>query len=442
MKTAKQLREEIAQLNEEVEAICAVAGSEERDLLDDEKNRIDAIQGKGDVPGEIDLLAEDLRRIDQIEQRKKAMAASRFEIKGADEPELIKKVPASAKAHGNLKAFKNADDAYQAGQFFMAVNGDNRAKEWCRQNGVEIRAAMGGTDNEKGGFTVPEPMESSIIRLVEEYGVFRQYARPYPMASDSATVPRRTDGFTVYYPDENSEITDSDLTFGNVSLTAKKMAILTRVSSELSEDTIIQLADLLATEMAWSFANAEDNNGFNGDGTSTYGGVVGLANALAAGSIKDAESGNNNLDNLDLKDFENTIAKCPYYAGAMPAWFISKQAWAASMQRLADAAGGNTTETIADGASQTMFLGYPVVFTQVLQKPSASHASTIVAYFGDLSLSSTLGTRRGVSIATDGSRYFEYDQIAVRGTQRVAINNHEVGDASNAGPVVALKTAA
>ena len=53
-----------------------------------------------------------------------------------------------------------------------------------------------------------------------------------------------------------------------------------------------------------------------------------------------------------------------------------------------------------------------------------------------------LGTRRGIEIAVDPSRYFEFEQLAIRGTQRFDLNVHEKGTASVAGPVIMLSTPA
>ena len=63
-----------------------------------------------------------------------------------------------------------------------------------------------------------------------------------------------------------------------------------------------------------------------------------------------------------------------------------------------------------------------------------------LAYLGDLRLAATMGTRRGIEIAVDPSRYFEFDQLAIRGTQRFDLNVHEKGTASVAGPVIMLST--
>jgi HK97 family phage major capsid protein len=49
-----------------------------------------------------------------------------------------------------------------------------------------------------------------------------------------------------------------------------------------------------------------------------------------------------------------------------------------------------------------------------------------------------MGERRGITVKTSEERYFEYDQIAIQATERVDINVHDVGDATTAGPIVAL----
>jgi len=80
------------------------------------------------------------------------------------------------------------------------------------------------------------------------------------------------------------------------------------------------------------------------------------------------------------------------------------------------------------------------VLADVLPKTQAN--SQLCAYFGALELGTTMGDRRPTEIAVSEDRYFESDQIGVRGTTRFDINCHDVGDSSAAGAIVALKTAA
>jgi len=57
-------------------------------------------------------------------------------------------------------------------------------------------------------------------------------------------------------------------------------------------------------------------------------------------------------------------------------------------------------------------------------------------------MAATLGTRRGMTMAISGDRYFEYDQFAIRCTERFDINIHDVGNTSKAGAVIMLATPA
>lgn len=452
MLNIKALREELQELGDRGEAILAVAKKEDRDLTPDENKEILAIYGEGDDQGKVGVLQKKIAQAEKIIEAQKSIAAQRARNEGlgeernpTGEPQAKRiTVPARAKSTTKLVAYKGSEngleDAYASGQFLMAtLVGNQSSRQWCQDHG--ILAAHSTGDNTKGGFTVPEPLENALIRLVEERGVFRRNARVWPMASGSVMIPRRAGGFTTYFVGENSAGTPSDMSFDQIKLEAKKLMTLTQVSSELNEDTIIALAELVTTEIGYAFADKEDQCGFNGDGTSTYGGILGLKGALAAGSIQDAATGNDSALTLDLADFEALIGKLPQFPGIMPKFYVHSAVYWASMARLMDAAGGNTVENLGNGPVRS-FLGYPVEFVQVLPSTTGTLASTNLLYFGDLSMACTMGSRRGAEIATDSSVYFTSDAIAIRATERFDINVHERGTASTAGPMLALKTAA
>jgi HK97 family phage major capsid protein len=140
---------------------------------------------------------------------------------------------------------------------------------------------------------------------------------------------------------------------------------------------------------------------------------------------------------LTFADFESAVGKAKMWPGASPKWYISNAGWAASMQRLMNAAGGNTMADLAAGGMPS-FLGYPVVRSQVLESRLSGTTGLTAAYFGDLALGCYMGTRRGVSLSLDQSRYFEYDAAAIRGTQRFDIVVHDTGTASDSGGIIAI----
>jgi HK97 family phage major capsid protein len=443
MKNSKKLREEIAALTAKLEAIVAIASEENRELNADEQTEIDSIQGAGDKPGQVHDLQAQLERAIKLETLVSARLGGQLEnhlqgngFSGNSEPVI--RVPARARSGQALKAFSGPTaeaDAYASGQFIRASIGRNEsARQWCRDHGV-ITNAMGENDDLKGGVLVPPQFESAIINLKESYGVFGQNVRNFPMTSDTASIPRRLSGLTAYAVGEAAEITASDATMNQVNLTARKWGTLTRISSELSEDAIISIADFLAQEIAYAHAVKEDSCGFLGDGTTTYNGIMGLANVLAAGSVATA-TGHATMSAVTLDDLEAVVAKLPQYPGIMPKWFFNSAVYWQTGARLQLAAGGVTTQMVAGGPVQTL-LGYPVVYAQTLS--GAPTTGTVYGYFGDLMMAATKGNRRGVTIAADSSRYFEYDQTAIRSTLRYDINIHEIGTASVAGPIIQCK---
>lgn len=445
MKDIKMLREEREKLVAEAQSYPELAKIEERELDADEMKRIDEILGSGDKPGLIDEYNEKIARaekINAISQQKLATRAAdeRWFVGDETEEPANRKIILPAQAKRKVRHFESPEDAYTVGQFVLAsMFGSKKSREWCDSHGVGIQAAHSTLNNEKGGYLVPDVMEESIIRLVEERGVFRRRGFVYPMGSATATVPRRSAGFTVYYPGEGGEISLSDLTLNQIKLSAKKAGILTALSSEVDEDAVSTLASLITEEIAYAFADAEDREGFNGDGTSTFGGTVGLKNALQAGSVATAATGNVSPSTLDLADWRKALGKLPRFPGMVPVWFMHSTVYHEGAALLMDAAGGNTSSDIANGTAE-QFLGYPVQFVQTMDDASAA-AGSILAYVGDLRMTSTMGTRRGVTIASDTSVYFTSDQIAVRATQRYDINIHERGTATAAGPMIALKSA-
>jgi len=454
--STKALRERQGELHDKCTALVNLAEKESRDLTDDEKKQFDAWRAESDS-----ITSTDLPRAEWFEGEEARLASSR-EPKPEPQTAARKHKPAGADAraaaivipqasqyrHGKLRAYsgQHADaKAFIAGMFFLATLGKQpKARKWCEKNGVDIRyrGSMKESGNELGGFLVPDEMEQAIIDLRESYGVFRRNAYVSPMASETKTVPRRAGGLTAYFVDEEKEITSSDKAWDKVRLVAKKLAALCLYSNELSEDAIVSMGDDLTAEIAYAFALKEDECGFIGDGTSTYGRIVGVVNAVAAGSVVTAAATHTGFETLTMSDFESCVGKLPEYAEDGAKWYISKVGWSASMLRLLDAAGGNTASVLAAGQKSREFLGYPVEVSQVLNKTLGADASKPKAILANLQKGAILGSRRGMSIQMSDQRYFETDQIGIKGTQRFDINVHDVGTASASGGIVVLNSAA
>lgn len=358
--------------------------------------------------------------------------------------------PEPRKLYSTMKAFKDRrtpngrviraeDAAYATGMWLKAsIWNHQSALDWCLQRGISTKAQSEGVDS-AGGFLVPEEMMRGIIDLREQYGVFRQEAQVVPMSRDTVNWPRRSGGVTAYFIGENQAVTESQATWDNVQLTAKKLGILTRFSTEIEEDAVISIADWLTNEMAYAFASKEDDCGFNGDGGSSFGGIVGLSqkaiSAACAGSAHTAATGHFLYGLLDMTDITSTMAILPNYALANAKFYMSQTCFAACFERLIAAAGGNTTDTL-NGVIDYRFLGFPIRITQKLSLSALTITGTMMFAFGDLRLAAAMGDRRQVTVRRSNERFFDADQVGMMATERADIVCHDTGTATVAGPIV------
>jgi len=459
VKTLQELRDARAKALADARALLYEGDEARGDVSDEDKAAADAlIQSAADLKVEIDARVADEQRLatlgtelaaqDVVEARQTVAIQT---TRAIEHPEGNSQVPANAYRYGALRSFKGQDadlHAYRFGVWCAAAAGLEWAQNRSQNMGLVHTRAQSETVNTAGGFLVPPEFDQTIIDLRDEYGVVRNAFKLAPMVSDTKSVPRRTGGLTAYFVGESEEGTQSDKSWDQVNLTARKLMCLTKYSSELSEDAIINIGDDLASEIAYAFTVKEDQCGFIGDGSTTYGGMQGVIKRLESVNGVDEGGGTelatgNLLSEVTLTDYNGMVARIPAYAEAQAVWYTSKWVFGNSMEALASAAGGNTWTALADGHRTRTFLGFPVVIASGVF-PTADANSQTIALLGDLRMAAMFGTRRGTEIAFSNSALnaFEKDEIVIRGVERFDINVHDVGTATVAGPVVNLLTAA
>lgn len=407
-----------------------------------------ADQVKTDLEFEERIAAKEAELRAVVEKAAPAPAAAPVaEVK--DEPKKIE-IRGIAPHHTQLTAFNDSpeavESAYRCGRWLRAAvfkNADDI--RWCKDHGVENRA-LGENSNSAGGVLVPEEFAARVIRLVENYGTFASSSvEKVTMTRDTMIIPKRVTGTTAYFVGEGTAVQESEPTYANVQLIAKKLAVGTRMSTEVVEDALISLADAVATEFATSLAYKIDLCGWSGDGTSAFGGIHGAVNRVNDGthaaSVVTAGSGRTGFETLTVSDFVNMIGKIPLYARSGAQWYISPTGFASSMARLRYAAGGNTVETLGGGANET-FLGFPVNLVHVMDSTLGADPNKVKVLFANLGLSSIYARRRDFSVRMYDQVYATTDQLLLQGTMRFDIVHHSLGDNTTAGPVIALKTAA
>lgn len=433
-----------------------IVDTEKREYTPEEKVAFD----------DLDKKFKDLEEKIEFEKRVQArLAAAAKPVPGQERSnERLSAEPRRSSYGKKLKAFKASafgtaadaeDAAYRAGMWCRSViYGDQGATQWCAEHGVEIRrelsygAAVQRTQNEStnsaGGYLVFPEMSTAIIDLREQYGTARRLLNVKKMASDTQEFPRRTGGPTAYFATEENAFTESSKSWGQVMLRAQAVGCLSKISRELAADAVINVADDLASDMAYGLAVKEDATLWNADGTSSYGGIIGIRPKFAAGlgvlaGAIDAASGHDTFAEYDAADLIKVIGAIPKYAEPNAHWFGHKTAWANTFLRLLAAAGGNAIVDLQQGGKpQLGYLGYGFETDQTLPSALTDLSDTAVILFGDLNLAVTMGERQGLTIDVTRDRYWETRQIGIMAWERIDINVHDIGDATNAGPLVAL----
>lgn len=399
-------------------------------------------------------------RIVEIEASEQSAEVVKTLMAGRREPGVRKAAPiltgnAATLEHNNgvmsvrprystLRNFKGEgaeERAYASGQWCLGVLfGSEKAKRWCANKGMETRAQSEG-NNLYGGALVPDQFGDAIIDQRDSYGTVRQEARIVPMATDHMDIPTVKTGVTASFYGEAEAFSESTTEWETTSLTAKKMGALVKVSSELAEDSAINIADWLAGEFGRAFAQKEDDCCFKGTGTAAFGGIFGWTSASRLNNNALAGSADNPstavlYTTMTTADVDNLLGMLPQFADGNSKFYCSKYAYAAVFQALAAAGGGNTVQSL-QGKFGFNWMGYPIVMTPSMPTTTGTLTGEVMMIYGDMRMATILGDRRQFGMRVLSELYAANDQIGLIATERIDIVNHGYGDASLAGSMVA-----
>lgn len=424
-----------ASLNKLQDRAAAVAA-----MLDDLSKVEDRTEAQvADVEKLTAEAAELEQRLAQETAIAEKIASLRGKVAASAKPVAVEaEAPVTRKAQhvGRVRGFASADDAEVCGRWirgYLLNRTEDRA--WYERN-VEERA-LSSNDNAKGAVFIPETFASTVIRLVDQFTAIPQQANVIPMSSNTLYIPRRTGGNTAYFVNDNTETTASDMATDNVLLSTKDCRVATRVPNSLIEDSVIDLAGLVAQEFALALSRKIDDAGFAGDGTSTHGGIRGIQWRFENESLAgENDSGESSLSALTIDDFVETVGKLPSYARPTAAWYVTPQVYSTCMLPLMLEKGLSAAE-IAGGVSEGRFLGYPVYFNNSMR--TAPTSDQVIALFGDMKMSTHFGLRSQIAVRASTDRYIEFDQTYFVASVRFDVVTSDIGDGTTAGPVVSLR---
>ena len=428
MNSTKEINARLVDIADEIDAVAIVAANENRELSQEETDQIFALDAEGES---LKVKLEQAAKVEEAKTRivARRMAAAEASAKpvaavvsnvhvGVESSDLIPKAWRKRSGYSFAsKYIKDKDEAYMSAMYVASMMD---AKQLPKMSAViaearEFFASQNITTDADGGYTVPSPLSNQLINLLEMYGVAREKMRRVPMGANTLDVPKlgAAGHATVYYPAEEGSITESDLTFSQTTLTCQKVAALVKMSTEITEDSLIGMMDTVIQSIAYSTAIAEDENLFNG----VTGGV------LATGIKGNASVDDTNVASvaaLALTDLTACSVGSDQVQGAQNEWYMNPTLFHGQVRDLLNAAGGNTLVNLENGQRPLLF-GYPVNFVNAMPGNSASASGDLLVAFGDMSLAAYFGDRRSQNFQVLNELYAENDQVGVKMTERIAM---------------------
>lgn len=270
-----------------------------------------------------------------------------------------------------------------------------------------VNALQEGTDSE-GGYLVPDEYERTLVEALEEENMFRQLAKVIRTSSGDRKIPVVATKGTASWIDEEGAYTESDDSFGQVSIGAYKVGTMIKVSEELLNDSVFDLESYIAKEFARRIGAKEEEAFFTGDGSGKPLGILAATGGAETG-VTAASSTAVTAD--ELMDLFYSL-KSPYRKKAV--WVLNDSTIKA-VRKLKDSNGQYLWQPSLVAGTPDTLLGRPMK-TSAYMPVIAAGAKTIA--FGDFSYY-WIADRQGRSFKRLNELYAANGQVGFLGFQRV-----------------------
>lgn len=409
MKKLQQLKQKRAALIEEMRGILTGSETANRDLTVEEQASYDA--KKAEVEG--------LRLAIEREEQQLALEA---QAERTSTP--VDVTPAG----GAIKREKGDAVARFVRSLAVASGDHRRAAEFCENtlHDPEVARALAASGLTSGGAFVPENLASEFIELLTAMTVVRRLgARPIPLPNGNLTMPKVTGGATVTWLGENTNITKTEQTFGQVKLSAKKCAAVVPISNDIIRFTSPAVDAIVRQDLLIQLALAQDLAFIRGAGTSYT--PLGLRYMAAAANVI-AVNATVNLANItqDLGKLDLALANANVKL-IQPGYIMAPRT-RVYLQNLRDGNGNKAFPEMDNGKLR----GYP--FAETTQIPinlavtDTAESELYLVDFADILIGEVPGLiieSSNVAAYHDGSAVvsaFSLDQTVVKVIQQVDIN--------------------
>ena len=207
---------------------------------------------------------------------------------------------------------------------------------------------------------------------------------------------------------EATAITALDPTFSSITLKSQKVAVLTKVSRELLQDSGIDLVAYLGRTLGTSIGIKVNNLLTVGTGTVEAKGIMSAAGSGVTGGT--AVSGAFTADNLI--DLAHSVDGAYVRNGA--GWMMRRSSMG-TLRKLKDTAGQYLYVPAATVGVADSFMGFPIFENPDVVATATSAKSVAFGWFGSYHVRQV----GGIEVARSDDAYFASDEVGFRVTMRI-----------------------
>jgi len=306
---------------------------------------------------------------------------------------------------------------------------DPEEMRWIRRKELQAKGygakTLSWLDELTGGALVAPPEQGELIELLRnKEALINAGARVVPLPPQGRMkYPRQTMASTTYWVGENAPITDSNIGTGEVTLQAKKLAVLIKMPNELVRFASPAAEALIRDDMTKSLALGLDLAGLEGAGGDTR--PRGVINNPNINRIVSSAPGVNG-DAIVGKDIYRMVAAIEESNATFEGWIMRPKTLYKYYQLRADAvaqgdqAGLFLFDVLRDAGDmmKPALAGYPVTkSTQVSQVVAKGNSTSLTYVLGGMFSDILIGMFGAIEFAatTVGDTAFVNDQTWVRG---------------------------
>jgi HK97 family phage major capsid protein len=397
MPTTQALREQRANVWEQMKEVMDLAEREGRDLTAEEREKYD----KAEV--DVDRLGDDIERQERHEARQAEMTK-------VDRSQLV--VPSGRDVDQTKVEDKDARYSRAFQGYLRGVSMSEMDPEDARvlRGGWQEARALGVATQSGGGYLAPVDFDANLREAIVTYSNLLQNVEvittdsgstiSWPTVDDTANV-----GAILA---ENTQVSEQDITFGTAQINAYKYTSkMIRVSMELLQDSAFDVEAFLRRALAARVGRIWNQHFTTGTGSSQPLGIVTGATAGKVGATGQTTT----VTYDDLIDLIDSID--PAYQGN--AQFMLNASTRKAIRKLKDTTNMPLWQPSIQAGVPDQLLGYGYVINTNMPVPAANAKSIL---FGDFRAAYLVRQVLGFTVLRLNERFADYGQSAFLGFAR------------------------